>query len=880
MDAFADPLLRRYPILGRTFICHGELPGTPEPLPPFFGAFMAAMEASLTAPLCFVLPRRGDVARLAAVLYGLHRFAVTQVELTKAYGETNFKSGDRVRIHPSKHVYCFLGFDPRLPDRICLRPPDGTVRDWWSIEAAKFVPRLERTTLKHPPGKMNTPIHDPDPAPLDRLLGTSTFGNQGLFRNELVLLDSATGFQKFVESTTLQPAGTEGDFPSLKSIIPFGQLSTPTPTRASWLEKWDERNPTGEPSIAVTSSAETLAAYCINAAARSKLVVVNGLSRVKDLQSFDDIQQTQRLILIAEDDDDDLIQALGDRGCRFWELTAAELDAGRASPTTTSDGMVGKLRVWARNKEALILDAESCDNRILDDVSIRLESLRRAIDAEDQGPVTKLAARIWRVLNEAAAVVRPLRDEERQRALKQLKEFRRDLQANKAWLTPEAERAFDEAVSGIEDLITNSPDPGASKRAALERVVEDSLSAGATSVVLVRSESQALEVDQQFRSQIKSGHVKVCTPRGLKADHVFDRLVCVSWPTSATMQELVRSLAAPRITLLGYAFERRWLNQFNQRLGSRPQKRQIGPAQKAALVGGTPFDDSPVSVPLPPETGGTTPPADDIWVFEQRLRAARKGSAAISTDASETVPARYVGFVGTTYGFLTETHSVVVVTELLAMPQGGAKQRLPEKRVGGLKPGDYIVFPESGDRELIQEKADQLLGTGAALLRKTAKLWKEALWAGSLTPAQFHKEARELGRSRHIMTIRNWFAESSQIGPGAGNDDLSEDLELIALVTDHHPLKLNLAKVIEAVKTLRSAHLSAGLRLRDVLIQRLPDVIGRVEEEGSMVDLGELGSAWIVQIESIAPSPEPRGRWDVNRLLWEESATADFELGF
>ena len=81
------------------------------------------------------------------------------------------------------------------------------------------------------------------------------------------------------------------------------------------------------------------------------------------------------------------------------------------------------------------------------------------------------------------------------------------------------------------------------------------------------------------------------------------------------------------------------------------------------------------------------------------------------------------------------------------------------------------------------------------------------------------------------------------------------------------------------VKTLRSAHLSAGMRVRDVLIERLPEVVGRVEEEGSLVDLGELGSAWIVQTESVADSAEPRGRGEVNRLMWEHT-TADFDVAF
>lgn len=877
MQPFVDPIRARFPILARACTRQQDGANASERLPLFLGLFMAAMDAAASTPLCFVLPRRGDMARLAAVIYGLHRFGVSQTELTRRYGEINFKPGEFVRIHPSRHVFCFLGFDPQFPDRICLRPPNGGERDRWSIEAARFVPRLERTTLTRPIGRMNTPIHDPDPAPLDRLLGTSTFGNHGLFRNEVVLLDSSSGFQRFVESTSLQPAGADGEFPSLKAVAPFGDVSPPSRTQNGWLAKWDQRNPSGEPLVAVTSSPESLAAYCIDAPARSKLVVVNGLSRVRDLQSFDDIQQTQRLILFADEEDEDLIQELRDRGCRFWELSRDEIEAGQEG-APQFQGMVGKLRVWARNREGLVLDAECCDNRTLDDVCVRLEGLRRIIDDEDQGPATKLVARMWGFLNEAATAIKPVSGDERARRLSQLQEFGRDLQANRAWLKPEAERALTESALELEVLLTDSVDFGASKRAALERTVAECLGAGGASVVLVRNERQAVDIDEHLRPQIDAGRIRVCTPRALTGDCAFDRIVCLSWPSGETIEALANSMVTPRITLLGYAFERRWLHQLGIRRRNRPRRHQIGEAQKAAIVDGAALDEVATDTELPPESANPAPAADDIWGFEQRLRAVRKGAAAVPTQAIETMPARYVSFVGPTYAFLTETHRVVVVTALLSTP-GRTKQRLPEQTVGSLKPGDFIVFPESGDRELIQEKADQLLGSEAQVLRRTARLWKEALWSSKLTPAQFLKEARELGRPRHIMTIRNWFADTSQIGPGAGNEDLSEDLELIALVTGYEPLKLHVPKVIEVVKVLRGAHLSAGVRLRDVLIERLPEVIGRVEEEGSLVDLGELGSAWIVQIESVANSAEPRGRGEVNRLMWER-ATADFDVGF
>ncbi len=876
MDDFANVLFAQFPLLKRTYVQQRESDSAPEPLPLFLGLFMAVMEARPGAPLCFILPRRGEIARLAAVAYALHRFAAAQSELTKSYGETHFSPGDLVRIHPAKHVFRYCGFDSSAPDFIALRPINGTERDRWLVRAATYLPRLERTTLTRPIGRMNTPIHDPAPAPLDQLLGTSTFGNQGLFRNELVLLDSSTGFQRFVDTIDLRPPTIAGTWPSLKAVIPFGEVASPLPSRTSWLNKWDERNPTGEPLVAVTSSPETLASFCIDAPFRSKLVVVNGISRVKDLQSFDDIHQTQRLVLFADHDDDELIDTLGNRGCRFWEITSAELNAGASA--NSSEGMFGKVRILARNKETLTLDALPCENRTLENVSLQLQGLRGVLDEKEEGPVTKLVARIWRILNDAAAVVRPMRQEDQLAAIGRLREFEQELSGNRAWIPADAERALAQSATDLASLIQNTPDFGASKRVALERAVEDCLAASASSVVLVRSEHQAVEIDETLRRHIRKGRLRVCTPRALKADAIFDRVICLSWPTGVVMQELARSLTAPRITLLGYAFERRWLSQCADRLERRPLRHCIGPAEKSAFMGSPEPADTPWPFAAPAANETPVAIAHDIWAFEQRLRAARKGIASAPTQSSETLSSRYVSFVGTTYAFLTESHGVVVVTELLS-PGARTKRRLPEKTVADLKQGDFIVFPESGDRELIQEKADQLIGPDAQELRKGARLWKEALRASHLTPAQFLKQARELGRPRHIMTIRNWFADTSQIGPGTGNEDLTEDLELVALVTDHEPLRTRMQQTIDAIKTLRGAHLSAGVRLRKVLIERLPEAIGRIEEEGSVVDLGELGSAWIVQAESIATTTELRGRGEVNRLLWEERLPG-MDVGF
>jgi hypothetical protein len=48
-------------------------------------------------------------------------------------------------------------------------------------------------------------------------------------------------------------------------------------------------------------------------------------------------------------------------------------------------------------------------------------------------------------------------------------------------------------------------------------------------------------------------------------------------------------------------------------------------------------------------------------------------------------------------------------------------------------------------------------------------------------------------------------------------------------------------------------------------------LIEKIEENGTEIALGELGSAWVVQVESVAPDGEPRGYTEVNRLLWERT---------
>jgi hypothetical protein len=187
--------------------------------------------------------------------------------------------------------------------------------------------------------------------------------------------------------------------------------------------------------------------------------------------------------------------------------------------------------------------------------------------------------------------------------------------------------------------------------------------------------------------------------------------------------------------------------------------------------------------------------------------------------------------------------------------------------------GDFAVFRDGGSRDVIQVIADKLLqrnGQDAATLRKRANLWVEALRSTRMKADQILARMSALGPGKTLITIRNWLSNDSMIGPG-----LRTDLDLIAKLTQSKELEKTEEEVWAAIKQIRGAHLSAGTWLTSVLLQKLPSCLGEIEEGGTNINIEDVVTAWVVQVEDISPQFEQFPRSSVNRLLWErfEGAT-------
>jgi len=254
-----------------------------------------------------------------------------------------------------------------------------------------------------------------------------------------------------------------------------------------------------------------------------------------------------------------------------------------------------------------------------------------------------------------------------------------------------------------------------------------------------------------------------------------------------------------------------------------------------------------------------------IFDFEQRFKTARKGGMTVLPEGEESVPAKYVSFVGDSFAYLTESHKVPIVTGLLASNKT-AQQQIPLRKVDEMKAGDFVVFKEGGSKDVIQAIADLMLGEKAQTLRNLAHMWRRALLACVFTPERLHDQVVRAGGTHSLIAIKNWLYDNYQIGPGK-----NEDLDLVARITGSSELKESQEEIWNAIETIRSAHHSAGMRLKKVLLHKLPEHLDAIKQEGTRINVDDLVTAWVMQVESIGSEFEPYSKLKVNELQWDES---------
>jgi hypothetical protein len=518
----------------------------------------------------------------------------------------------------------------------------------------------------------------------------------------------------------------------------------------------------------------------------------------------------------------------------------------------------------ARNTVHFQIEKQDCSCPELDGLASILEKLNAGMSDSDDDPLRGLARRLFGLLMSSAELVEPPCEEGRDRLTGHIQTVLEELDRNSVWIDRKYADIIRTVCHDFKGLTDGNSGIGKAKGTAVQRVLAKC--DGARAAIVARNHNQAEHIHAWAAA--RQLVVPVVTPTGIEDDRFFDVLILPTWIGSAAFSRLHDLYAAPKAVFTGYAFELHWLGQWRNHMRRKMRLPVVDGQARSRLLG----IGSGVKVHWPdiePSTEADRPTREvdksafDIWAFENRVKPARKGSF-VSKAGDELTRAKYVGFVGNSYAYVTESHELAVVTDLLDT-QRSTKTAVPMKRVSELCHGDFVVFREGGEKDVIQTIADRLMGAEAEKTRRLSRLWAEELRKSALTPSEIHAKMRGMGAVRCLVTIRSWLNDEGRIGP-----EQKSDLDLIERVTGSEVLRERKDAVWAAITEVRSQHLSAGMRLSSFLLKKLPDCVTAVEDGGSRVNVEDMVSAWIVQVEETGEALEDVPRSLVNALRWEE----------
>jgi hypothetical protein len=854
-----DTIHRRFPLLDQV----KGIFGAPEAerVPGFIYLLLSICSAPDHRSCCIILPETNGIAALSAALLSLTRFHNDYSEMLKNLAESGLTVGQKVRVLPSGYVYRYLGIFPNHPNfyRLGALDSKGGSR---SFPIADIV-RLEPTQRTLPVGKLNSVLGEFETSLIDSLIGTHAGGNTAVIKNRTLHLGTKAEFARALQRTTLLPANVSA-FENLATYFPWGDVDSNGVTSVV--------NPMaspGEPLVAVSTDADAIARASQSAEPYSKVVFADGPSRLlNNLQVYDRISERQKLVIISSRADRERVRDLERRGCITWEFDPSEVLLRTADPVLADRrSIVGQVIRGARVTRDLSITVTSCEDPKLDRAAEILEQLSRGGDkTENTETLDRLLSPVFDLLNVAATWSQNPVPQAKAVHLDAIAKIRRDL-VQQIWILPEQASLLDEALRCLSQATEES-----SANSKGEALFEVLLSLGADSVgqsiaVASRSPEAAGLVGTWLKDLGISAPSYAIT--AITRDREFDAVVVTSWPGHFRFRRLVNANIAPTIRLIGYGFERRWLQQSSRRTEIEAANCKPLSSVRAALTNveldaviETDNRLTPVQMPPPPPAETQSP----IYEFEERVSRARPVEATRRAEGEESRDARLIRFFDSAWTYLTEWHSIPRVTSLIEDVGRGTIERVT---VSDVRPGDYLLFREGGDKEIIRLVAENEIGEEAySNLRDIARTWRPSLVRMGSTPYAIREKLLGSAIQPSEQTIRNWLWNTGLIGPGH-----AKDLHAIAIASRDRALITREREIWQAIQKLRQLHIKSGHLLTRLLLEQMTEHVLQIGGKETNLDLA-FGSVWVCQVAYVSGEIETVPAAIVNRLMWSEGHPA------
>ncbi len=839
-------LRSRFPILEHVSGRFGE--GSPEErIPWFFALLLSAALKDETGACCFVLDKTQGTTALAAILLALARLKEDFPRLAANYARTGLSRGQHVRVKPSNFVYEYEGIWEEHPNWFRLKEQDKPA--WRSFRVSEVL-RLEPTTRKRPKGTLSSRIHEFDRSPLDQLLDITTFGNDSMIRNVVLLYMAQARFAGVADVVSLTPRDSEHS-DRLSSFLPWGTIGADGVIQAG-----DAYQVIGEPIIAVSRVPQDLADAATSAPEASKVVLVDGARGIiSDLQAFDDIVDRQRVVILASPDETEEVRALRGRECPVWYLSPTEITIGEDQAGDRSrHSLVGRTVRVADVRERCKVAAIECHSGDLQAAATALESVAAKIeDAEEKSETEDLLARLYGILLEFSECCFEVCDETKS----DLRLARQNFVRDRMWMTSDVIGEFRSVIDRLEGISHS----GSGLEGKADALLNALVGCEGRWAIACRSARTAGSLRDALRTL--GADLAVLPIQAIRPEDEWDGVILSAWPGRRRFTRLVNLGVARDIRVLTYPFERNWLLGHQTRERTLMKNNLLPVRDRAGMVGIEP-NLLPVSEPkesAPPVDSGS--PDQPMLDFERRLSRRRPRPPSPSVRGDDVRSARLVEFYGGCYTLLTEWSHVHVLNDLMKdiRQEGG----LRTVTASDLSIDDFVLFRAGGEKEFIRLLAEDEFGIEEyERIRAIAERWKSTLRRLGRTPSEVQKHLEDNGLSRTLPTIAGWMGNPDRIGPG---DD--GDIEIIGRAASDAELLEHLRSVREAISRIRGAHQAAGSRLTQLILGEVRGRMGQLDDQPALLDLG-YGHAWVVQVQAVDSRQREYAAHEVNHLLWTD----------
>jgi hypothetical protein len=859
-----------YPFMTRLGVCEGENQSVVQ-VPSILRVSTAVSIKMLSAGeggrrVALVFPRSCGTAKWVAT------GAALALMLEDAVAGLNnlqpFRPGDRV-LGDNRYIAEYVGTETIKGEEFLILKLGGDTKPTFKFPAKQRL-RLQPTLSQKPLSKRPMPQTTIDP--IDGVLGVGTMGNRSIYKSTVLLVSSIGETREWGHKTyiTPYPYRNGSALIQLINLFQWGGVDY-----KGDLTRWSSGKMAGKPVVTVASDLLSVEEYLTGTPDEVRLTILDGCSRFSnDVQALDDIVESGiPSIAVIESSDADEARLLRERGFDFWVWSREDVDnpdsgAYSRERAKRTGGPFSSLRRALGNFRDFRIAEIECNDDTLQRAQENLFALERQVGNE-QEEIKELIGQLYGCLLNLARMLRPRAatpaEDWRQQTEKRLNQVETEFRRNRMWITPEA---FGAAQTLIDDLRSalNEDKTAGSKLQEFEKIITSKLADGAELLgVIVGNVNEVNPTSSYWEQRLgDTSKIKFLAPSTFDEDSDYDALIVSGWLGAGKMNSIMYSYAAPEIHILANRFERKWIGASL----SKRRRATISPTSGArGRLLGVRVKETPPPEPKP-EPAVTADETVDISDFELRLRFYRRQLLAARRAPDEsTLQARFVGLAGGYYAFLSENYHVPLVTSYVKGMTGS--DEIPQRTVDKIRAGDFLLFRESSEGNLIRAVADMgLARSGKQHLRKTASLWQDALRAyherlGRQTGLLIRKLI-EGGCKKTAGTICSWLYSDYRIAPRSYSD-----IKLIADITGDRELNANLNRVQDAIREVRGAHLQASDFLIKKLLESIPSRLSEKSEPAFSLEIEGVGRAVVAQVEEIGEGFVTAGYSRANRLMKE-----------